>query len=85
MSTQFLLVLLSDIELLMSEHSGDVCLAGDWNTDPDRQTAQTVSFLDFIDRNGLALGWHHVNDTSGDTFVSIIDNCSLHRSFCTSQ
>ena len=67
---------ISDIELLMSEHSGDVCLAGDWNTDPARQTAQTVCFNNFIDRNGLTLGWQHANARAGDTYVSDINNAT---------
>ena len=67
---------ISDIELIISEHVGDVCLGGDWNTDPRRNTAQTKCFNSFIERCGLKLGWDHSSARRQDTYFSESNDAS---------
>ena len=65
-----------DIETLISEHVGDVCLGGDWNTDPHRQTAQTMCFNSFIERCDLKLGWNHSSAKRQDTYISEVNEAT---------
>ena len=58
------------IESLLASHDGQVIVCGDWNTDPDRQTAQTRSFKDFLERNHLKLCWEHQNSSQDQTYVN---------------
>ena len=77
---------LSDIEMLLSDHDGDVCLEGDWNTDTSRNTAQTVCFNNFIETHSLKLSWNHISAKASATYVSDInDSSSLIDHFLVSN
>ena len=76
------------IESLLASHDGQVIVCGDWNTDPDRQTAQTRSFKDFLERNHLKLCWEHQNSSQDQTYVnyalsqfSCIDHFAISSGF----
>ena len=50
---------ISDIEILLFDHIGDVILGGDGNTDPSRDTAQSKCFENFLESNSLHVCWDH--------------------------
>ena len=58
------------IESLLASRDGQVIVCDYWNTDPDRQTAQTRSFKDFLERNHLKLCWEHQNSSQDQTYVN---------------
>ena len=69
---------ISDIEMLLFDHIGDVILGGNWNTDPSRDTAQSKCFESFLERNSLRVCWDHALATQQPTYI----NDSLHATSC---
>ena len=67
---------ITDVESILTEHTGDVCIAGDWNTDTSRNSAQSVCFNSFIERYDLKLCWDHVLAKRQPTYLSEIIDAS---------
>ena len=65
---------MTDIEALISDHSGGILIGGDWNTDTQRNSAQTMCFNRFIERCDLNLGWNHMSAKKQDTYFSDIND-----------
>ena len=59
-----------DVESILNDYVGDVCIGGDWNTDLSRNSAQTQCFNSFIERSRLKLCWEHSLADKQDTYYS---------------
>ena len=59
-----------DVESILNDHIGDVCLGGDWNTDLSRNSAQTQCFNEFIERSRFKLCWEHNLADKQNTYYS---------------
>ena len=61
---------ISDIDMIMSDHTGELLLCGDWNTDTARNTAQVACFNEFIERNNLYVCWDNSNASRQSTYAN---------------
>ena len=71
---------ISDIEMLLFDHIGDVILCGDWNTDPSRDTAQSKCFESFLELPTCLLE-PHFSDTTNDLYQWFAACNFVSRSF----
>ena len=57
-----------------SKNFDSFLLCGDWNTSLERGTAQTHCFKQFIERNGIHIGWNHEKAIHSDTYINLALN-----------